>query len=119
MAGEGNGFKLITVHDDEEELVVHAGSGKPSAATDAAQAPTAAQAPEPESEHAQQPASDPAAAPETSAKQEALRRKAAELEKAEADLQDPHAHARTRIYVLAALALLVVAVVVYTLAMHS
>ena len=118
MAGEGNGFRLITVHEDE--LVIHAGSGATSTASQAAAVPTGAT--EAAAGHAEEAAADGAGtapATEASARQEVLRRKAEELARAEEGLENPHAFAKTHIYVLVALALLVIAVVVYTFAMRA
>ena len=119
MAGESNGFRLITVHEDEDELVIHAGSGAAATASQAAAAP--AEVTEAAAGRVEEAADEAvaSAAPESSARQEALRRKAEELARAEEGLEHPHAFAKTHISVLVALALLVVAVVVYTLAMRA
>ena len=105
---QGDAFRLITVNDDEEELVVHAGSGRMAAPvrTDAASA--AVDDTMPEAAAAEQEA------PALSARQEELLRRAAELEQAEAGLKDPHAFSRMRIYVLVALVIIVLVVVFYT-----
>jgi hypothetical protein len=108
---DGGSFRFITVNDDEDELVVHAGSGK-------APAPAVSDAPvEGISTQAvpEQPAEDAPAASPQSARQEQLRRRAEELAQAEEGLEDPHTFSRMRTIVLLALAALVVAFVVYLL----
>lgn len=105
---DGNAFRLIEVHDDEEELVIRAGSGV-QAAPGEHQAPEVVAAETPD-------------APETSPLSphaQELRRRAEELAQAEAGLEDPHAHASMRRYVLIALVVLVLAVVVYSVAIHA
>ena len=121
MAAEGGAFRLITVHEeDEDELVVHAGSGKASAAKAATDEPSAVpQAAVSHASDADQGQESTAVSPEAAARQESLRRRARELAEAEEGLEDPHAFARTRIYVLVALALLVVAIVVYTIVVRA
>ena len=128
-AGQGK-FNLITVHDDEEELVIHAGSGAPSTAADAVPDPSIDTAPADASSAAPTAGGDESADPSTaaetqpearvrSARQEELHRRAEELAQAEAGLEDPHAFSRMRTYVLAALALLIVAFIVYTVLMTN
>lgn len=115
MAGQdGKAFRLIQVHGDEEELVVRAGSGLGGApAADAAPQPAAP------AEERPQDAEKPAAPDAASKRTEALRRRAEELEQAEAGLVNPHAHAGMHRSVIIALVVLVLVVVAYSLAMHA
>ena len=120
MAGQdGKAFRLIQVHDDGEELVVRAGSGLGGApAADAARADAAPQPAAPAEERPQD-AEKPAAPDAASKRTEALRRRAEELEQAEAGLVNPHAHAGMHRSVIIALVVLVLVVVAYSLAMHA
>ena len=116
MAGQdGGSFRFITVNDDEEELVVHAGSGKsPTPIASAAEAALETASRDSQSvQQAPQRRNDP-----QSARQEELRRRAEELAQAEEGLEDPHTFSRMRTIVLLALAALVIAFVAYLLAMN-
>ncbi|MDO4533660.1 MAG: hypothetical protein Q4C36_08060 [Coriobacteriia bacterium] len=103
-AQDGGSFRFITVNDDEDELVVHAGSGK---------APAPAVSDSPAESIPEQPVEDAPAADPQSARQEQLRRRAEEIAQAEEGLEDPHTFSRMRTIVLLALAALVIAFVVY------
>ena len=106
MAAQEGGFRLITIEEDEEELVVRAGSGKaPDAADSAAVAAPADPPVEPE------PGDSPASM--HNPHQEELRRRAEELAQAQAGLEDPHTFSGMRIAVLVVLALAMIAFVVY------
>ncbi|MDO4400245.1 MAG: hypothetical protein Q4D27_04775 [Coriobacteriia bacterium] len=112
-AASGTGFKLIDVHEDDDELVVHAGSGVSASAAEPAgdtadAAPAAAVAPA-----AEAPAAQPEAASPRNARQEELLRRAEELERAEAGLSDPKAFSGMHRTVLIVLAAIVIAFVVY------
>jgi len=105
---EGDAFRLITVNDDEEELVVHAGSGRTAVPVPGEDVPEIADT------ASEATASEKPEAPAMTARQEELLRRAAELEQAEAGLENPHAFSRMHIYVIVALVLIVLAVVLYT-----
>ena len=109
----GGSFRFITVNDDEEELVVHAGSGKaPVPEVFAVPDASASDQAIPE-----QPVEDSPEVSPQSARQEQLRRRAEEIAQAEEGLEDPHTFSRMRTIVLLALAALVVAFVVYLMTM--
>ena len=111
-ASDGGSFRLITVNEDEEELVVHAGSGRREQPVGAPAGQTAEQ-PAPATAPNEETAGAAAAPAPESARQEELRRRAEELAQAEAGLEDPHTFSRMRMVVLVALAALVIAFVVY------
>lgn len=111
MAGE---FKLIQVDAaDEEELVIHAGGGVPATAAssklveDAAPAESADEQQDATAD--EQPKPDPA--------HERLRKRAAELEDAESNLRKTKV-SKMQLYVLGALALLMVGFFAYALFVH-
>ena len=114
-AASGNGFKLIDVHEDDDELVVHAGSG--------ASAPVSAPAGEPAAEvpvdakttdaSTAEPTAEPEVASPRNARQEELLRRAEELERAKAGLADPKAFSGMHRIVLIVLAAIVIVFVAY------
>lgn len=121
MSDDAKGsFRLITVNDaDEGELVIHAG------------APAAAPAPAEQAPVEAEPVPDEAAPRETApskpepkgdsrakSRTQRLRKRAEELERAEEGLEKP-ATSKMQVYVLVALAVMVIALVAYTFAMQG
>lgn len=111
MASDG-AFRLIQVHDDEE-LVVHAGSGRPAGADETQPAVAA-----PSMTTSDAAAANAPAGHARSARQEELRRRAQELERAEAGLANPKAHAGTHRAVIIGLIVLVLLVVALSILPH-